>query len=73
MDASDERAFHQAHNSNNRQDDPCGARWALWPMFVVVDEDRNGLIRKAPGPTKSPRSQPGRQPNAMFTTHAHRE
>jgi hypothetical protein len=30
-------AFNAAHNSNNCQQQPCGARWALWPSSVVVD------------------------------------
>jgi hypothetical protein len=37
QETSDERAFNQAHNSNNCHEDPCGARWALWPMSIVVD------------------------------------
>jgi len=32
-----EQAFNAAHNSNNCQQQPCGARWALWPASVVVD------------------------------------
>jgi hypothetical protein len=32
-----EEAFNQAHNSNNCQAQPCGARWALWPSSIVVD------------------------------------
>lgn len=32
-----EQAFNAAHNSNNCQQQPCGARWALWPSSVVVD------------------------------------
>jgi hypothetical protein len=32
-----EAAFNAAHNSNNCQASPCGARWALWPGTMVVD------------------------------------
>ncbi|MGB6725719.1 MAG: DUF4185 domain-containing protein [Terracidiphilus sp.] len=32
-----EQAFNAAHDSNNCQAQPCGARWALWPMSVTVD------------------------------------
>jgi Domain of unknown function (DUF4185) len=32
-----EEAFNAAHNSNNCQEQPCGARWALWPSSIVVD------------------------------------
>jgi hypothetical protein len=33
----EEAAFNAAHNSNNCQASPCGARWALWPGTMVVD------------------------------------
>ncbi len=36
-ETSAEQAFNAAHNSNNCQEQPCGARWALWPASVVVD------------------------------------
>jgi hypothetical protein len=36
-----EQAFNQAHNINNCQAQPCGARWALWPSSIVVSS-RNG-------------------------------
>jgi hypothetical protein len=40
-----EEAFNQAHNVNNCQAQPCGARWALWPSaFVVNPADNSGLI-----------------------------
>jgi hypothetical protein len=40
-----EQAFNQAHNVNNCQAQPCGARWALWPMSVVVNPvDNSALI-----------------------------
>ncbi len=32
-----EQSFNTAHNSNNCQEQPCGARWALWPASVAVD------------------------------------
>jgi hypothetical protein len=32
-----EAAFNAAHNANNCQASPCGARWALWPATMVVD------------------------------------
>jgi hypothetical protein len=32
-----EQAFNTAHNSNTCQEQPCGARWALWPSSIVVD------------------------------------
>src|SRR5208282_2231157 len=32
-----EEAFNQAHNVNNCQAQPCGARWALWPSSAVVN------------------------------------
>jgi len=49
-----EQAFNQAHNVNNCQAQPCGARWALWPSSIVVNpSDGSALIfyqsgRKAP-------------------------
>jgi hypothetical protein len=32
-----EQAFNNAHNGSNCQAQPCGARWALWPMSITVD------------------------------------
>lgn len=32
-----EQAFSAAHNGNDCQQRPCGARWALWPASVVTD------------------------------------
>ena len=32
-----EQAFNVAHNVNNCQQQPCGARWALWPESIAVD------------------------------------
>jgi Domain of unknown function (DUF4185) len=34
---AEEVAFNAAHNVNNCQASPCGARWALWPGAIVVD------------------------------------
>ena len=40
-----EQAFNQAHNINNCQLQPCGARWALWPGTIVVNPaDGSALI-----------------------------
>ena len=36
-----EQAFNQAHNSNNCQAQPCGARFALWPGAIVVNPADN--------------------------------
>jgi hypothetical protein len=33
----EEAAFNAAHNVNNCQASPCGARWALWVAAVVAD------------------------------------
>jgi hypothetical protein len=49
-----EQAFNSAHNGNNCQQ-PCGARWALWPASVVVNPANNqalvfySLISAQPG------------------------
>lgn len=39
-----EQAFNIAHNSNNCQAQPCGARWALWPMSITVDPASNQAL-----------------------------
>src|SRR5215469_842944 len=40
-----EQAFNEAHNVNNCQAQPCGARWALWPGAIVVNPaDNTALI-----------------------------
>ena len=36
-----EQAFNAAHQGNPCQQQPCGARWALWPGAVVEDSARN--------------------------------
>lgn len=43
-ETSDEQAFNAAHNSNNCQQQPCGARWALWPSSIVVDPVANRAL-----------------------------
>jgi hypothetical protein len=50
-----EQAFNAAHNVNNCQQQPCGARWALWPASIVVDPATGqalvfyGLVYAVPG------------------------
>lgn len=39
-----EQAFNQAHNVNNCQEQPCGARWALWPSSIVVNPADNSAL-----------------------------
>jgi hypothetical protein len=39
-----EQAFNQAHNINNCQAQPCGARWALWPSSIVVNPGDNSAL-----------------------------
>jgi Domain of unknown function (DUF4185) len=40
-----EAAFNAAHNGNNCEATPCGARWALWIASMVVDpESGHGLV-----------------------------
>src|SRR5580704_14151534 len=39
-----EQAFNQAHNINNCQAQPCGARWALWPSSIVVNPADNSAL-----------------------------
>ncbi len=41
---SAEQAFNQAHNVNNCQAQPCGARWALWPSSIVVNPANNSAL-----------------------------
>ncbi len=38
-----EEAFNAAHNGSNCQQ-PCGARWALWPASVVVNPANNQAL-----------------------------
>lgn len=39
-----ERAFNQAHRGPDCQEQPCGARWALWPGPMVWDEARQRAL-----------------------------
>ena len=39
-----EQTFNQAHNGNPCQQQPCGARWALWPSSVVTDPASNHAL-----------------------------
>jgi hypothetical protein len=39
-----EQAFNAAHQGNPCQQQPCGARWALWPGPVVADTARNRAL-----------------------------
>jgi hypothetical protein len=39
-----EEAYNQAHNVNNCQAQPCGARWALWPSSIVVNPADNSAL-----------------------------
>jgi hypothetical protein len=38
-----EQAFNQAHNGNHCEQ-PCGARWALWPGAIVADPVSNQAL-----------------------------
>ena len=40
----DEQAFNAAHNGNPCQEQPCGARWALWPSSIVTDTAHNRAL-----------------------------
>ncbi|MFY9531176.1 MAG: DUF4185 domain-containing protein [Candidatus Acidiferrales bacterium] len=50
-----ERAFNQAHGGNPCREQPCGARFALWPSTIIADPSGNralifyNLISAAPG------------------------
>jgi hypothetical protein len=39
-----EQAFNAAHNGNPCQQQPCGARWALWPSAMVADNAANRAL-----------------------------
>ena len=43
-ETAEEQAFNQAHNGNNCQAQPCGARWALWPGAIVVNPADNSAL-----------------------------
>jgi hypothetical protein len=40
----DEQAFNAAHSGSPCPQQPCGARWALWPMSVVTDPVANRAL-----------------------------
>lgn len=42
--AATEQAFNAAHAGNPCQQQPCGARWALWPGAMVADPTRNRAL-----------------------------
>jgi hypothetical protein len=50
-----EQAFNAAHAGNPCVEQPCGARWALWPSSIVTDTARNralvfyGVVYALPG------------------------
>lgn len=39
-----EQAFNSAHQGNPCQQQPCGARWALWPEAMLADTARNRAL-----------------------------
>jgi hypothetical protein len=39
-----EQAFNAAHQGNPCPQQPCGARWALWPGAIVADAARNRAL-----------------------------
>jgi len=39
-----EQAYNQAHNGDPCQEQPCGARWALWPSAMLTDTTRNQAL-----------------------------
>ena len=39
-----EQAFNNAHQGNPCQQQPCGARWALWPGAMIADTARNRAL-----------------------------
>ena len=39
-----EQFFNAAHMGNPCQQQPCGARWALWPSAIVVDTSANQAL-----------------------------
>ncbi len=40
----EEAAFNEAHAGEDCAEDPCGARWALWPGAIVEDAARDGAL-----------------------------
>jgi hypothetical protein len=41
---AEEQAFNSAHSGNPCQQQPCGARWALWPSAIVADTANNRAL-----------------------------
>lgn len=37
VETAEEQAFNAAHNGTPCAEQPCGARWALWPSSIVTD------------------------------------
>lgn len=44
VETPEEQAFNAAHNGNPCAEQPCGARWALWPSSIVTDTSRNQAL-----------------------------
>lgn len=45
LETPEEREFDAAHDPSHCSEEPCGARWALWPLAVVKDPARHrGLV-----------------------------
>ncbi len=40
----DEAAFNEAHEGEDCAEEPCGARWALWPAAIVEDPQRERAL-----------------------------
>ncbi|MFH1463950.1 MAG: DUF4185 domain-containing protein [Pseudomonadota bacterium] len=40
----EEAAFNAAHEGDDCAEEPCGARWALWPAALVADEPRERAL-----------------------------
>ena len=43
-ESAPEQAFNAAHSGNPCQQQPCGARWALWPSAIVTDTSANRAL-----------------------------
>lgn len=44
VESDSEREFDAAHAASNCREEPCGARWALWPQALVADLDRKRAL-----------------------------
>ncbi|MGA7754689.1 MAG: DUF4185 domain-containing protein [Candidatus Sulfotelmatobacter sp.] len=44
VETAEEQAFNAAHNGSPCAEQPCGARWALWPMSIVTDTSNNQAL-----------------------------